>query len=111
MSRRCGRNNLLERVIRPTARRLGITPVTWHLLHHWHSTALHDEGISIKVAQERLGHSRAETAMKHYVHLSQQADAAAANAVSRRLRAASRRTRRAGFVSGFVSRTGMAGCK
>jgi len=104
-------DNLLERVIRPTARRLGITPVTWHLLRHWHSTALHDEGISIKVAQERLGHSRAETTMKHYVHLSQQADAAAANAVSRRLRAAGRRARRAGFVSSFVSRKGMAGCK
>lgn len=97
-------DNLLERVIRPTVRKLGITHVTWHLLRHWHSTALHDEGISIKVAQERLGHSRAETTMKHYVHLSQQADAEAAKAVSRRLRAASRTPRAAGFVSSFVSR-------
>ncbi|MGB4783281.1 MAG: hypothetical protein WAQ77_01090, partial [Candidatus Acidiferrum sp.] len=56
------------------------------------------------VAQERLGHSRAETTMKHYVHLSQQADAEAAKAVSRRLRAASRTPRAAGFVSSFVSR-------
>jgi integrase len=52
----------------------------------WHSTVLHDEGVPIKVAQERLGHSRIETTMKHYVHLSQQADREAPNAVSRRLR-------------------------
>jgi integrase len=104
-------DNLLEQVIRPTVRKLGITHVTWHLLRHWHSTVLHDEGISIKVAQERLGHSRAETTMKHYVHLSQQADAEAAKAVSRRLRAASRKPRRASFVSRFVSRTEMAVAK
>ena len=39
-----------------------------------------------RVAQERLGPSRAEITMKHSVHLSQQADAEAANTVSRRLR-------------------------
>jgi len=43
---------LLEQVIRPTAKKLGIRRVTWHLLCHWHSTVLHDEGVPIKVAQE-----------------------------------------------------------
>jgi integrase len=101
-------DNLLEHVIRPVARKLGIKCMTWHLLRHWHSTVLHDEGVPIKVAQERLGHSRAETTMKHYVHLSQQADTEAAQAVSRRLRAVVRKSktesRGRGFVSRFVSR-------
>jgi integrase len=97
-------DNLLEHVLRPTAEKLGITRITWHLLRHWHSTVLHDEGVPIKVAQERLGHSRAETTMKHYVHLSQQADADAANAVSRRLRRVQRKAKTANSVSRFVSR-------
>jgi excisionase family DNA binding protein len=97
-------DNLLEHVLRPTAEDLGIPRITWHLLRHWHSTVLHDEGVPIKVAQERLGHSRAETTMKHYVHLSQQADADAANAVSRRLRRVQRKAKTGNSVSRFVSR-------
>jgi hypothetical protein len=85
--------------------------VTWHLLRHWHTTVLHDEGVSIKVTQERLGHSRAETTMKHYVHLSQQADAKAANAVSRRLRRGSKTRNSRNFVGRIVSRTRVAGTK
>ncbi len=101
-------DNLLERVIQPTARNLGITPVTWHLLRHWHTTVLHDEGVPIKVTQERLGHSRAETTMKHYVHLSLQAEAKAAEAVSRRLRTAGRTRKSRSFVSTIVSKRGTA---
>jgi len=97
-------DNVLERIIRPTARKLGITHLTWHLLRHWHTTVLHDEGIPIKVAQERLGHSRAETTMKHYVHVSQEAEAEAAEAVSRRLRAAGKTRKPRSFVSRIVSK-------
>jgi site-specific recombinase XerD len=46
-------DNVLERIIRPAVKKLGITHVTWHLLRHWHMTVLHDEGVSIKVTQER----------------------------------------------------------
>ena len=81
--------------------------VTWHLLRHWHTTVLQDEGVSIKVTQERLGHSRAETTMKHDLHLSQQVDAEAANAVSRHMRTV-RKTRKS---PGFVSRTPDAGAE
>lgn len=101
-------DNLLEQVIRPAAKKLGIKRVTWHLLRHWHSTVLYDEGVPIKVAQERLGHSRAETTMKHYVHLSQQADAEAARAVSRRLRVLLRKPQGENSVSRFVSRNAVA---
>jgi integrase len=102
-------DNVLERIIRPAVKKLGITHVTWHLLRHWHTTVLHDEGVSIKVTQERLGHSRAETTMKHYVHLSQQADAEAANAVSRRMRTARKTRNSPSFVSRIVSRTQVSG--
>ena len=71
-------------------KKLGITHVTWRLLRHLRATVLHDAGVSIKVTQERLGHFRAETTMKHYIHLSQQADTEAANAVSRRMRTVSK---------------------
>ena len=98
-------DNVLERVIRPTVQKLGITHVTWHLLRHWHTTVLHDEGVSIKATQERLGHSRAETTMKHYIHMSQQADAQAANAVLRRMRAARKTRDSSNSVSSIVSRT------
>jgi integrase len=102
-------DNVLERIIRPAVRKLGITHVTWHLLRHWHTTVLHDEGVSIKVTQEKLGHSRAETTMKHYVHLSQQADAEAASAVSRRLRTAQKARHSPVLLAGIVSRTPIAG--
>ena len=98
-------DNVLERIIRPAVKKLGITHVTWHLLRHWHTTVLHEEGVSIKVTQERLGHSRTETTMKHCVHLSQQADAEAANAVSRRLRRSAKTRNSRSFVSRIVSRT------
>ena len=98
-------DNVLERVIRPTVQKLGITHVTWHLLRHWHTTVLHDQGVSIKATQERLGHSRAETTMKHYIHMSQQADAQAANAVLRRMRAARKTRNSPNSVSSIVSRT------
>jgi len=99
-------DNLLEKVIRPAVEKLGITRTTWHLLRHWHSTVLHEEGVPIKVAQERLGHSRAETTMKHYVHLTSQADESAAQIAARRLRAAGRSRHWRGSVSTIVSRKG-----
>ncbi len=104
-------DNVLERIIRPAVKKLRITHVTWHLLRHWHTTVLHDEGVSIKVTQERLGHSRAETTMKHYVHLSQQADAEAANTVSRRMRTARKTRNSPSFVSRIVNRTQVAGAE
>ena len=51
-----------------------------------------------------VSHSRAETTMKRYVHLSQQADMEAADAMSRRLRRPLRKAKAANSVSNFVSR-------
>ena len=50
--------------LQSAAKRVGISYATWHLLRDWHTTALHDEGVSMKAAQDRLGvprqHERVE---------------------------------------------------
>ncbi len=79
-------DNVLERVIRPKVKELGLPRITLHLLRHWNLTTMVEEGVSVKVAQERLGHSRSETTMKHYLHVSDEAHAHAAQAISRRLK-------------------------
>jgi site-specific recombinase XerD len=43
----------LER-LQSAAKRVGISYVTWHLFRHWHTTVLHDEGVPLKAAHERL---------------------------------------------------------
>jgi len=69
-----------------TAKTVGISQITWHLLRGWHTTVLHDEGVPMKAAQDRLGHADAHATMKHYVHLSRGAKRQAADAVSRHFR-------------------------
>jgi integrase len=61
--------NVLRRSIQPKARELGLPNVTWRLLRHWHTTVLQDSGVPVKVAQERLGHSRPEITLRHYTHV------------------------------------------
>jgi site-specific recombinase XerD len=41
--------------LQSVAKRVGTSYVTWHLLRHWHTTVLHDEGVPLKAAQDRLG--------------------------------------------------------
>jgi integrase len=67
--------------LQATAKAVGISCLNWHLLRHWHTTVLHDEGVPIKAAQDRLGHADAHTTMKHYVRLSRGAERQAADAV------------------------------
>ena len=74
--------NLLGRKIQPKAKELGLPHVTWRLLRHWHTTVLQDSGIPVKVAQERLGHSRPDILLKHYTHVSSAKVDEAAEAVS-----------------------------
>lgn len=61
--------NVLRRNIQPKAKELGLPHVTWRLLRHWHSTVLQDSGVPVRVAQERLGHSRPDTTLRHYSHV------------------------------------------
>jgi len=61
--------NVLRRKIQPKAKELGLPHVTWRLLRHWHSTVLQDSGVPVRVAQERLVHSRPDTTLRHYSHV------------------------------------------
>jgi len=61
--------NILRRKIQPKAKELGLPHVTWRLLRHWNSTVLQDSGVPVRVAMERLGHSRPETTLMHYSHV------------------------------------------
>ena len=61
--------NILRRKIQPKAIELGLPHVTWRLLRHWNSTVLQDSGVPVRVAMERLGHSRPETTLMHYSHV------------------------------------------
>jgi integrase len=60
---------VLRRKIQPKAKELGLPHVTWRLLRHWNSTVLQDSGVPVRVAMERLGHSRPETTLRHYSHV------------------------------------------
>ncbi len=79
-------DNVLERVIRPKVKELSLPRITLHLLRHWNLTTMVEEGVPVKVAQERMGHSRSDTTMKHYLHVSDEAHTEAAQAISRRLK-------------------------
>ena len=50
------------------ARSLG-KPFSFHAMRHSHSTLLIEAGATVKAVQERLGHSRAETTMEVYSHV------------------------------------------
>ncbi len=70
---------------------------------------MHEEGVPLKVAQERLGHARAETTMTYYVHPRDEVGERAAETISRRVNGSRRRRKRSNrrnSVSRIVSRSG-----
>ena len=95
--------------LQAAAKTVGISYITWHLLRHWHTTVLHDEGVPMKAAQDRLGHADAHTTMKHYVHLSRGAERQAADAVSQHFRNSGDGKTWSEFGSKFGSKSGVEG--
>lgn len=71
------RHNLVNRQLKPTCERLGLTGVGWHWLRHAHATLLDAVGTPLGTVQALLGHSSAEITREVYVH-SIPADAQAA---------------------------------
>lgn len=63
-----GPKNLANRVLRPTCVRLGLRPISWHVLRHTHATWLSESGATIRAAQDILGQSDVETTLRVYMH-------------------------------------------
>jgi len=59
-------NNILTRVIKPAARKVGLDFVNWRSLRRSHATWLKMAGADVKDAQAQMRHSRASTTMDIY---------------------------------------------
>jgi integrase len=59
-------NTILNRFIKPAARKLGIGWVNWQVLRRSHATWLKLAGADVKDAQAQLRHSRATTTLDVY---------------------------------------------
>ena len=71
------RHNLVNRQLKPTCRKLGLTDVTWHWLRHANATLLDSVGTPLGTVQALLGHSSSDITRGVYLH-SIPADAKAA---------------------------------
>jgi integrase len=71
------RHNLVNRQLKPTCKKLGLTGVSWHWLRHANATLLDAVGTPLGTVQALLGHSSSEVTRDVYLH-SIPADARAA---------------------------------
>jgi len=76
---------LLNEVIKPTARKLGIPEVGWKMLRRWNSTVMNEEHFSDRVRQTRLGHASPIVTNEHYTVVRDSVSRRAAEAIDRRL--------------------------
>jgi integrase len=60
--------NLLRKHLKPSAKKLGLPGVTWHLLRHSHATMLDSVGTPLGTMQSLLGHSTPEITREIYLH-------------------------------------------
>lgn len=60
--------NLLRKHLKPAAKELGLSGVTWHLLRRSHATMLDSVGTPIGTMQSLLGHSAPEITREIYLH-------------------------------------------
>jgi integrase len=63
-----GPKNLANRILRPTCKKLGLRPISWHVLRHTHATWLSESGATIRAVQDILGQSDVETTLRVYTH-------------------------------------------
>jgi integrase len=77
--------DVLGRCVQPVAKELGLPHITWRLIRHWGATQMIALGVPIKAVQERLGHSRPDVLLNHYVHVLEESAEIAAAALSTRL--------------------------
>ena len=60
--------NLLRKHLKPAAKKLGLSGVTWHVLRHSHATMLDGLGTPIGTMQALLGHSAPNITREIYLH-------------------------------------------
>ena len=60
--------NLLRKHLKPSAKKLGLSSVTWHLLRYSHATMLDGVGTPIGTMQALLGQSAPEITGEIYLH-------------------------------------------
>jgi len=75
------RTNFRRRVWLPAVRTSVGEPCRFHDLRHTHVALLIEQGVHIKVIQERLGHASIRTTLDVYGHLFEGLDEAAADAI------------------------------
>jgi len=80
-----GLKRLMNEVIKPTARKLGIPEVGWKMLRRWNSTVMNEEHFSDRVRQTRLGHASPIVTNEHYTVVRDSVSRRAAEAIDRRL--------------------------
>ncbi len=79
-------SNWRRRVWLPAREVAGLPNLNFHDLKHTAGTALVEEGVNIKTAQERLGHANPRTTLAVYAQATKQADREAADRLGKRFR-------------------------
>jgi integrase len=77
--------NMMNKVIKPVARKLGIQKVGWQMLRRWNSTVMNEESFSDKVRQVRLGHASPMVTNDHYTYVRDSVSRRAGEAIDDRL--------------------------
>lgn len=62
----------LSQWIRRISKRLSITKTSSHKIRHWFATIMAERKVNPKITQQLLGHSKIETTLKYYTHVSDQ---------------------------------------
>ena len=89
MTREDGRHlnpNSITNEFRAIRKELGLPPVNLHGLRHTHATIMLQQGVHLKVVQERLGHSTIAITADTYSHVTSGLQKEAANAFESALR-------------------------
>jgi integrase len=76
---------VLQRVLQPAAKEVGLGRLTWHQFRHVHSSLLNDLRVPAKIAQEQLGHASISTTLRIYTHVVDASHRSAVEAVEERL--------------------------
>ena len=59
----------LRRILKPTARRVGIPDFDWQYLRHWSCSYQAEQGTPVEVLHKRLGHRDIRTTVQYYMHI------------------------------------------